>query len=143
MDGIKREVRGVWLKNNRASKGISQEELAKLTGISVAHIRKIEQGSRIGSKEVWDKIIKCLEAPTFSKSLDKICNDISKYGTNCGCTVFFMVKKDGIHLTKYDLELMPEPFVNEHFFISTLGNTLELFNLQRKGENVEKIRLIS
>lgn len=45
-----------WLIEARINNGLTQQELAHKSGISVASIRNIEQGQRKGSLETWRKL---------------------------------------------------------------------------------------
>ncbi len=49
------------LKGKRLDIGLTQKGLARLTGISLNHIYKMESTERFGSDEAWNKINKVLE----------------------------------------------------------------------------------
>jgi len=49
------------LKEKRIEKGLSQYELAKLTGVHVTTISKIENGQRLPSLKVAAKLAKVLD----------------------------------------------------------------------------------
>lgn len=51
------------VREARAAKGMSQEQLGKLLGVSFQQVQKYEKGTnRIGSSRLWD-ISKALETP--------------------------------------------------------------------------------
>ncbi len=50
-----------WLKETRDSKGLTQEEVAKLSGISRSHYTQIESGNKTPSVEVAKRIAKTLK----------------------------------------------------------------------------------
>lgn len=50
-----------WLKEIRDSKGLTQEKVAKLSGISRSHYTHIEQGTKTPSVEVAKRIAKQLD----------------------------------------------------------------------------------
>lgn len=44
------------LKNIRKEKGLTQQQVADELGISLRYYQKIEQGSRTGDFDIWDKL---------------------------------------------------------------------------------------
>lgn len=44
------------LRNARKEKGLTQQAVADLLGISLVYYQKIEQGSRTGDFEIWDSL---------------------------------------------------------------------------------------
>lgn len=44
------------LKEARIAKGMTQQQVADKIEISLIHYQKIEEGSRTGSFDIWDKL---------------------------------------------------------------------------------------
>lgn len=44
------------LRRVRKEKGLTQQQVADLLGISLVYYQKIEQGSRTGDFEIWDSL---------------------------------------------------------------------------------------
>lgn len=44
------------LKNVRQSRGMTQQAVADYLGVTLVYYQKIEQGSRTGDFEIWDKL---------------------------------------------------------------------------------------
>ncbi|MGL5440339.1 MAG: helix-turn-helix transcriptional regulator [Filifactoraceae bacterium] len=80
------------LKKYRLEKGLTQQELADITGVGRSMIGSIEKNVRIGSKQTWDKLAKGLnvdvndlinlEKPAnyeaVGKELTKLLSDLDK-----------------------------------------------------------------
>ena len=45
-----------YLKKARNDKGMTQQEVADYLGINLRYYQKIEEGSRTGNFELWDKL---------------------------------------------------------------------------------------
>lgn len=55
-----------WLIESRQKAGLTQQQLADRSGVSVHAIRNIEQGTREGSSETWKALITALENRTYT-----------------------------------------------------------------------------
>lgn len=133
---------GQWLEYIINKKGMTKEELAKKTEISITDISNIISGSHFGSPWMWERIINEVgEKYKLSKdSEDIICElkeEIALYGVSYKCNIFYYTKNDHVIFEDYLLlEDMKEGYDEElskmKMKIVTLGEALEFFQGQNK-----------
>ena len=77
-----------WLIESRQKAGLTQQQLADRSGVSVAAIRNIEQGTREGTDGTWESIIKGLgfEMYSFKDLINTLHN--STFGYCTGSSIF-------------------------------------------------------
>ena len=75
-----------WLIESRQKAGLTQQQLADRSGISVAAIRNIEQGNRDGSYETWNTLITTLENKIYTlvEVIEELKGYKIQYQTPCG-----------------------------------------------------------
>lgn len=131
-----------WLIQARQSMSLTQQELAKLSGVTVSTIQNIEQGKRIGSVQTWEKLNGVLsDAVEISYACDELIVELhEELALNPSDTICYLYYElcDGIVLfVDYALERDLddpnfEPLENEKMMQSTLGQALEIFTYQNK-----------
>ena len=63
-----------WLIESRQKAGLTQQQLADRSGISVAAIRNIEQGNRVGNNETWLSLINGLGIKKYT--IEEVLNNL-------------------------------------------------------------------
>lgn len=135
-----------WLKKTREENNLTQVQLANKIGISFYTIQNIEQGKRLGSPEIWEKIENYFDDGTeghYSYDSDELIKelkqDIFEFGEDKKCILVYKVVNNHIIFTNYDFITREYPFnpkeeleKDEKYIITTFKYALEVFEAQNK-----------
>lgn len=135
------------IKFLRKSKGLTQEQLAELTGLSVNTIQSIELGRRLGSTDTWIKLTEFFNKGKRNVSyssddlIEEIKQDIEEFGENEPCYLKYDTSHGYLFFVDYDF-ILEDKFENEDielqnafkdgYIITDLKTALEFFEIQNK-----------
>lgn len=134
-----------WLVDQRTKHVLTQRQLANKIGVSCYTIENIEQGKRMGSADVWEKIENYFNygeeriiSYDSSETINDINDDILEFGKDSLCYLIYKVQDSHIIFTSYILENDEDlPFdekkdvENDEKYIKTsLQYALEVFKAQ-------------
>lgn len=128
-----------WLIENRKIKGLTQLQLADLTGIKVGTIQNIEQGKRVGSENVWDilnNFFKGLlpEVITIDnrKLIANIEDLINLKGKNEEVYLLYTFKNGRLMFTSFYMEEVFKKSKIDRYMKTTVSEAKEIFVYQSK-----------
>ena len=135
-----------WLIKKRTHYDLTQKQLANEIDISPYTIENIEQGKWLGSADTWEKIENYFEEDNSvsvsydsDKLIEEIENDISEFGENYSCILFYKTYNDYIIFTDYTFNCEEDPFnpnkelhEGEHYIETTLKYAHDIFKSQNK-----------
>lgn len=133
---------GEWIKKARKACGLTAAELAVKTGVSLNHINRIEQGSRIPSADLMERIEEALRVNRASVSFDsedlmqEIEGDIAEFGGDELCWLVYRPIGNYICFTDYQLAVPEMPLRQEEHedgeraFMTTLSEAREWLKRQ-------------
>lgn len=97
----------------RKEKGLTQEQLADLTGVSLMSIRRYEKGNKKYQADILEKIAEALDVDVnflltgeirpIAAELRKVMEDAKKIAESVPLSVRETLKKHGLTITKYTM----------------------------------------
>lgn len=128
-----------WLIENRKIKGLTQVQLADLTGIKVGTIQNLEQGKRVGSENIWDilnNFFKGLLPAVITidnrKLIASIEDLIKLKGKNQEVYLLYTFKNGRLMFTSFYLEEVFKKSKIDKYMKTTVSEAKEIFVYQSK-----------
>ena len=133
---------GEWIKKARKAVGMAAAQLAEAAGVSLNHIQRIEQGSRLPSPSVMDRIEETLGVTRMSMSFDteelieELECDVAEFGPDEDCWLIYKPIGDYVCFTDYQVVVLEEPLKkselmpDETAMMTTSGEALEWLRRQ-------------
>lgn len=133
---------GKWLIKERKAEGLNQEQLSDILKIDLKEIQNIENGSELGSADIWDKLENYF--PKYAKYsydsedlITELEQDIAEFGEEETCVLFYKNIDERILFTNYDfvvegVNYLEELEEDEKYIISNFKYALEVFKAQNE-----------